>query len=44
MAAVADMLDVDISTVSRLLNNSKLGYYQIGRRKVVVKATSSAFR
>jgi excisionase family DNA binding protein len=35
MGRVAEMIRVHVSTVSRLMDNGKLGYYQIGRRRVV---------
>ena len=35
MSKVAEMIRVHVSTVSRLMDNGKLGYYQIGRRRVV---------
>ena len=35
MGKVAEMIRVHVSTVSRLMDNGKLGYYQIGRRRVV---------
>jgi excisionase family DNA binding protein len=35
MKAVAALLGVHVATISRLLSGSKLGYYQIGGRRVV---------
>ena len=35
MGKVAELIRVHVSTVSRLMDNGKLGYYQIGRRRVV---------
>jgi predicted transcriptional regulator len=35
MKAVAVLLGVHVATVSRLMSGSKLGYYQIGARRVV---------
>jgi excisionase family DNA binding protein len=35
MGRVAELIRVHVSTVSRLMNSGKLGYYQIGRRRVV---------
>ena len=35
MGKVAELIRVHVSTVSRLMDSGKLGYYQIGRRRVV---------
>ena len=35
MEKVAELIRVHVSTVSRLMDSGKLGYYQIGRRRVV---------
>ena len=35
MGKVAELIRVHVSTVSRLIDSGKLGYYQIGRRRVV---------
>lgn len=35
MDKVAELIRVHVSTVSRLMDSGKLGYYQIGRRRVV---------
>ena len=35
IAKVAELIRVHVSTVSRLMDSGKLGYYQIGRRRVV---------
>ena len=35
MGNVAELIRVHVSTVSRLMDTGKLGYYQIGRRRVV---------
>lgn len=35
MGKVAELIRVHVSTVSRLMDTGKLGYYQIGRRRVV---------
>jgi len=35
MSDVAEIIGVNISTISRLMDSSKLGYYQIGRRRIV---------
>lgn len=35
MGKVAELIRVHVSTVSRLMDRGKLGYYQIGRRRVV---------
>ena len=35
MKAVAKIMGVHVSTVSRLMDSCKIGYYQIGRRRVV---------
>lgn len=35
MVKVAELIRVHVSTVSRLMDSGKLGYYQIGRRRVV---------
>jgi excisionase family DNA binding protein len=35
MWKVAQLIRVHVSTVSRLMDSGKLGYYQIGRRRVV---------
>lgn len=35
MAKIAELIRVHVSTVSRLMDSGKLGYYQIGRRRVV---------
>ena len=35
MGKVAELISVHVSTVSRLMDTGKLGYYQIGRRRVV---------
>lgn len=35
MEKVAELIGVHPSTVSRLMNSCKLGYYQIGRRRIV---------
>lgn len=35
MEKVAEMIGVHVSTVSRLMDSSQLGYYQIGRRRIV---------
>jgi excisionase family DNA binding protein len=35
MKAVAALIGVHVATVSRLMDSGKLGYYQIGARRVV---------
>ena len=35
MGKVAELIRVHVSTVSRLMDSGKLGYYQIGRRRIV---------
>jgi len=35
IAKVAELIRVHVSTVSRLMDSGKLGYYQIGRRRIV---------
>ncbi|MBA3357103.1 MAG: helix-turn-helix domain-containing protein [Pyrinomonadaceae bacterium] len=35
MEKVAELIGVHVSTVSRLMDSCKLGYYQIGRRRIV---------
>ena len=35
MEKVAELIRVHVSTVSRLMDSGKLGYYQIGRRRIV---------
>ena len=35
MGKVAELIRVHVSTVSRLMDSGKLGFYQIGRRRVV---------
>ena len=35
MKQAATLIGVHVATVSRLLDGGKLGYYQIGRRRVV---------
>ena len=35
MEKVAELIRVHVSTVSRLLDSGKLGYYQIGRRRII---------
>src|SRR6185436_8517009 len=35
MNKVAELIRVHVSTVSRLMDSGKLGYYQIGQRRVV---------
>lgn len=35
MESVAELIGVHVSTVSRLMDSCKLGYYQIGRRRIV---------
>jgi excisionase family DNA binding protein len=35
MKSVAELIGVHVSTVSRLMDSCKLGYYQIGKRRIV---------
>jgi excisionase family DNA binding protein len=38
MKSVAELIGVHVSTVSPLMDSCKLGYYQIGRRRIVGKS------
>ena len=43
MLEVAERLRVDRSTLSRLLAKGKLGYYQVGARKLISEAQLSDY-
>ena len=43
MKQAAKLIGVHIATVSRLLDKGKLGYYQIGTRRVVGQTHLEAF-
>jgi len=38
---VAELICVHRSTVERLLESRKLGFYQVGRRRVIIKIISN---